>query len=37
MRPLEKDFLLCQYNLTHTSQADKLTKDPNKVAPKYAV
>lgn len=37
MRPLEKDFLLCQYNLTHTSQADRLTKDVNKVAPKYAV
>lgn len=37
MRPLEKDFLLCQYNLTNVGEPARLTKDANKVAVKYAV
>lgn len=35
MRPLEKDFLLCQYNLTKAG--DNLTKDCNVASPMYAV
>ena len=36
MRSLEKDFLLCQYNLTKIDET-RITKDCNTVAPKYAV
>lgn len=36
MRTLEKDFLLCQYNLTLDPE-HRTTSDCNKVAPKYAV
>ena len=37
MRPLEKDFVLCQYNITKSDLSDKYTKDCNKTMPKYAV
>ena len=36
MRPLEKDFLLCQYNLTKANM-ERITKDCNATPVKYAV